>query len=154
MLGRVLTRKVFLSIDQGRAVTGCSRGFTLVELLITLVVLGVLAGACYPIIAVQIERSRAQEAVQQLDMVKGALENYQSFNGSYVGATYATINYDPNVVAGGQVALFSYAPMVVTAATYTVTAQREPAADHAGNTVVLNRTAAGVVTITRNGVYV
>ncbi len=114
------------------------RGFTLVELLIVLVVLGVVAGLTHPIIARQIERSRAREALQQLDAVKGAMGNYRSLNGTYFGATYAAIGYDPNNVGGGQVAVFDYEePNVTSATSYSVVAQRTGAGNE-GNRLTFN----------------
>ena len=125
------------------------KGFTLVEILIVMVVLGIVAGLAFPVYTNLVERSRAQEAIRHLDAVKDALSGYRSINGNYTGATFAAVRYDPNQVEAGQAAHFSYVLSDVTATTFTITAQREPAAQNAGNTLTLDQTG----TITRNGVY-
>ena len=135
------------------------KGFTLLELLIVLTIIGVIAGLMFPVMAAQVERSRAQEAITALGTLKEGLVRYHQTVGAaanggvgtYVGANFANIGYNPNNNAAGQVPLFSY---VIDAATlaqdvFLITAQREPAAANGGNTVTINQ--AGVVT--RNGVY-
>ncbi len=128
------------------------KGFTLLEVVIVLVVLGVIAGLSLPVVTGQVERSRAQEAVQHLDAVGDHMKAHRGFNGSYTGATFVNIRFNPNTVAAGQGQLFSYVLNNVTATTYTCTAQREPAGNNAGNTVVLNQVG-DVTTVTRNGAY-
>ncbi len=127
------------------------KGFTLIELLIVLVIIGVVAGLMFPVLAAQVEKSRAQEALTALGTVKEAMVKYQQTTGnnSYVGATFANIGFDPNVGAAGQVPLFSYVIGGLGANTFTCTAQREPAAANVGNTVQINQ----LGTVTRNGVY-
>ena len=49
-------------------------------------IVAVIAGLSVPVISSQIERSRAQEAVQHLDSVKDALRMYYSLNRTYEGA--------------------------------------------------------------------
>lgn len=127
-------------------------GFTILEVLIVLVILAVLSGLAFPVVTAQIERSRATEAIQHLDAVGDHMKAYRGFNGNYTGATWAAINYNPNGGGGGQTLIFTYALVVNSPTSYTCTAQREPAADHAGDTVVLNQVG-DVTTVTRNGVY-
>ena len=127
------------------------KGFTLLEILIVLVVLGVVAGLMFPVLTAQVEKSRAQEAVTALGTVKEAMVTYYqgAGNNSYVGATFANIGFDPDTAVAGQVPLFTYSLSNLAAATFTCTAQRLPAATNAGNTVTINQ--AG--TVTRNGAY-
>jgi len=121
----------------------------MVEILVVLVVLGVVAGLSFPVILGQVERSRANEALVQLDATKDALLKFYSLNGTYVGATFLSINYDPNVVDGGQSTSFSYKIGNLSNTQYTITAQREPAASNVGNTIILDQTG----TVTKNGAY-
>lgn len=101
-------------------------------------VIAVVAGLSMPVISQQIERSRAQEAIQHLDTVKGALGMYYSLNRTYAGATFSNIRYDPNQAGAGQGLLFSYSLDDLSDTTYTITAQREPAASNVGNTITLD----------------
>ena len=120
------------------------------EILIVLVILGVVAGLAFPVLTAQIEKSRAQEAITSLGTVKEAMVRYyqaQTLAPTYVGATFANINYNPNTAAGGQTPLFTYALSNLAAATFTCTATRIGGA--AADTVVIDQTG----TITRNGAY-
>ena len=137
-------------------------GFTLLEILITLVILGVIAGLAFPVISAQVERSRAQEAIEHLEAVKGALGQYYALNKTYLNASIypsavapaVYIGYDPNTAGAGQTSLFSYTIGNLDVAAYTVTAQREPSASNVGNTVVLDKAASDPTgKVTKNGVY-
>lgn len=126
------------------------KGFTLIEILIVIVILGVVAGLAIPVLTAQVERSRAQEAIQHLGAMKQSMVRYFASNGTYATATVANLDYNPNAGVAGQVPLFNYAITAQAANTFTLTAQRLPAAANAGNTVTINETG----TITRNGAYV
>ncbi len=125
-------------------------GFTLVEVLIVLVVLGTVAGLMIPVVTAQIERSRSTEAVQHMESALDALKGYRALNGSYSGATFLKINYDPNQTQGGQKTIFSYTLSVSNGTSYTITAQREPAASNSGNTLDMDQTGK----VTPHGAYV
>src|SRR6185295_18682367 len=94
-----------------------SKGFTLLEVLIVIVILAVLAGLAVPIYAAQVEKSRAQEALQMLDSLRGSMLRYYSANGVYIGARirpyggapgFFDIDVDANNLLGGQNQLFDY----------------------------------------------
>ena len=121
----------------------------MVEVLITMTIIGVVAGLMIPVISSQVERSRAQEAIQHLDTVKDALRMYYSLNRTYSGASFSNIKYDPNQPEAGQGLFFSYSLSNLTNANYTITAQREPAAANAGNTITLDETG----NLIKNGAY-
>lgn len=89
------------------------KGFTLLEILIVLVILGVVAGLMFPVLAAQVERSRAQEAYTALGTVReAAIKFYQTRTdndpNSYGSMSFARLGYDPNVGAAGQTPLFTY----------------------------------------------
>lgn len=129
------------------------KGFTLLEILIVIVILGVIAGLAIPVFTSNIQKSRAQEALASLAATRNALVLYYATTGnqSYVGATLANIGYDPNLVVGGQVHNFTYALSSLAATTFLITATCPVATCGAGtNTVTLNQ--AGVTT--RTGVFV
>jgi len=59
------------------------QGFTLVELAVVIVIIGVLAAFGVPRFLKSVERSKAAEAFGYLSAVRGAQERYQSQNGTY-----------------------------------------------------------------------
>ncbi len=93
------------------------RGFTLIELMITVVIVGILAAIAYPNLVSYIQRSRRADAVAELSSIVQAQERYRSNNTAYastlttVGFSGATKYYDytlesvsePPFVAGYQV---------------------------------------------------
>jgi len=76
-----------------------SRGFTLVELAVVIVIIGVLAAFGVPRFLKSVEKSKAAEAFGYLSAVRSAQERYQSQQGSYASSVadldiqYATPKY-------------------------------------------------------------
>ncbi len=134
---------------------GNSKGFTLIEVLIVIIIIGVLAGLAIPLYRVTVEKSRKAEALGVLSAMRQAEGRYLSTWNTYttggagaVGSATGPIDFDfsaATLEVGGQTLHFSYA--VTTATTNTVlllTATRNATdGGTAGDTVTLNQ--AGVV---------
>ena len=58
-------------------------GFSLIELLVVLVILGLLGGLVGPRLFTQVDASKVDVAKTQIRMLKGALQAYRLDNGSY-----------------------------------------------------------------------
>jgi prepilin-type N-terminal cleavage/methylation domain-containing protein len=67
--------------------TKSRKGFTLVELAVVIVIIGVLAAFGVPRFLKSVERSKAAEAFQYLAAVRSAQERYLAKNGRYWGGT-------------------------------------------------------------------
>ena len=127
-----------------------TKGFTLLELVIVIVILAVIAGLAVPRYIKTVNRSRGMEALSMLNHIRESAERYFARNNStYAGMTPAigtnflpgnsNLDFDPTDVGGA--VNFTYDFTVIGAAGYTVRATFTGAA---GGTITV--TNAGVVT--------
>src|SRR5271169_572465 len=65
------------------------KGFTLVELAVVIVIIGVLAAFGVPKFLNSVEKSKAAEAFNYLSAIQGSQERYLAQNGVYAGAITA-----------------------------------------------------------------
>lgn len=82
-----------------------ARGFTLVELMIALAVVGLLSAIAYPSYQAQVAKGRRTDAKQSLVELAQKMERWYTERGTYVGATLGATGLFPTVSSGGYYAI-------------------------------------------------
>jgi len=123
-----------------------SRGFTLIELMVTIAIIGILAAIVYPSYTSILEKTRRQEAMRTLLEASQYMESYYAMNLSYSAA-----------VSGGLVTGFTansdftdYYALTAVAGTSTFTLSATPSggqsADSCGTLTITNTGATSAAT--------
>ena len=85
------------------------RGFTLIELMIVVVVIGTLAMLALPTYRDSVRKSRRADAITEITRIQQAQERWRgnnaTFNGTLVGAAATTLGFATNLTPGGYYAL-------------------------------------------------
>ncbi len=74
-----------------------SRGFTLIELMVVVVIVGILAAIAYPSYSAAVKRSRRADAAALLTSVMQAQERYRSNRNAYTD-DLAALQIDPSAI--------------------------------------------------------
>ena len=121
-------------------------GFTLLEVIIVIIIIGVLASLAMPRFFSTIEYSKGTEAMQSLAIIRQSIERCYLARTSYSSCNSFT-NLDVEDPANTPNVHFTYG-FVNGAAAYTVTATRNTRDGGTGGTIVLTFNG---TTVTRNG---
>jgi type IV pilus assembly protein PilE len=121
------------------------KGFTLVELMIVIAIIGVVAAFAYPSYEAYVVRSKRTDGMAALMNAMNAMERYRATNMSYVGAA-ADVTFESSVPADGGTPYYDISLSNVGATTYTLTAT--PQNSMAGKDGPLTITQAGIKTWT------
>lgn len=89
-----------------------TKGFTLIEVMITVVIVGILASVAYPSYIEHVRKSRRADAKAALVAAAQTMERYYTEKNTYVGATAAA--------SGGTIPNWAPADRPSSEATYTI----------------------------------
>lgn len=115
-----------------------SGGFTLIELMIVVAVVGILAAIAYPSYQEQIRKGRRADAMAQLVTLAQAYERYYTSNNTYAGFWNTVPTAERNSPTAGTA--YYALDSVETRTSFTITATRESAGnqnlDRCGNLTI------------------
>jgi len=124
-------------------------GFSLIELMVTVAIIGILAAVAMPAYTDYVMRGKVTEAVAMLSDMRVKLEQYFQDNRTYVGACASgTVAPLPSSTA---VKYFSYTCPTLTATTYTVQAEGVAAQGMGGFTYTIDQSNAKATTSVPTG---
>lgn len=82
------------------------RGFTLVELLTVVSIVGILAAVAVVLVGGHIKASRTAEALSMVQSIRAAQESYRAENRGYLSASSSLTDYYPAIPDGKQRAFY------------------------------------------------
>ena len=97
------------------------KGFTLIELMIVVAIVGILAAVALPAYQNYVIRTKRADATGALMAATNAMERHRANNFSYAGAS-AGGTFSASVPSDGTMAAYYTLTLVVTGTTYTITA--------------------------------
>ena len=102
---------------QQQTLRSSQQGFTLIEIMLVIVIMGILLAVAYPSYLSALRKGRRAEGISALTAIQQAQERYRANNANY-GALAALTGVSANTPNG----LYTLAVSNITATTYTVTA--------------------------------
>lgn len=123
-------------------------GFTLIEVMIVVVIVGILAAVALPSFRDQLRKSRRSEAIAEVQRLQLEMEKWRSNNASYANSSPASVRYPAGSTTIANYA-FTITGQTATAYTITATASNDQANDKAQGTsctTISIANAAGTIT--------
>ncbi|MDJ0917263.1 MAG: type IV pilin protein [Woeseiaceae bacterium] len=138
-----------------------SKGFTLIELMIVVAIIGIIAAVAYPSYQEQVNKSRRGDCTGALVGLSNAMERFYTVNSTYLGAGASGANtgapaaalFSATCPVDGGTPVYNLTIAAATASTYTLRAT--PTGAQAGDrcgTFTLTNTGAKNVTGADSGV--
>lgn len=125
-----------------------SHGFSLFEILITLIIISLLTGLCLPLYSQHLAIERRLEAKIALEKLAGALESYYTTHNTYHGATLEQLGFSAFIAKNNyQISITALTDNAFSLAAMPLTSQARE--DILCGTLILN--AVGGKSITGNG---
>lgn len=130
-------------------------GFTLVELMITVVIIGILATIAVPLYMRSVERSQCAQAIQVLKTMRNAALSFYNENETFAGMSEPNLEdqVGANFYSDGSNPNWSYAITAATATQLTLTATRLSGPWSSNPTITLSDDIAGGVNCAWGGTY-
>jgi type IV pilus assembly protein PilE len=116
------------------------RGFTLIELMITLVVVGILTALVYPSFLDSIRKGRRSDAYAAINAIQQAQERFRANNASFSSSITNAVDADPRglaMAANSGNGLYALSLSNVSAVNYTVLATAVAGKSQAKDTACL-----------------
>lgn len=117
------------------------KGFTLLELLIVVIVIGILATIAIPQFLNSVEKARVAKAKNALGLIAHAEKMYRAERDSYIGGDDALAALN-DYIEMDQLRVDDDWDYIVTsddASTFTITAEKEDDVAHAGETITMDQ---------------